>query len=202
MNNTLKAAALVLGVLLTACGGGGGGGSDGGPWPISIVPATATVPVGGQKAFTLSSSASTTWSVDGNEGGNGTVGTISPIGLYTAPFVLPSLSTAILPSPSTAVPPSPLTVTVSASAAENTASVTVVSRFRSDGAVSIGACSIEVPCLPNSVLAPDLDGDGLSELVTANTDKGTISILKGTSGSTFGTPTEDQLGTSVFAEPQ
>jgi hypothetical protein len=42
----------------------------------------------------------------------------------------------------------------------------------------------------------------LSELVTANAAKGTISILKRTSGSTFGTPTEDQLGTSATAEPQ
>jgi hypothetical protein len=93
-------------------------------------------------------------------------------------------------------------VTVGASAAVNTASVTVVSRFLSDGAVSIGTCSVPLPCLPNSVLAPDLDGDGLSELVTANAAKGTISVLKRTSESTFADPTEYQLGTSATAEPQ
>jgi len=205
MNNTLKAAALVLGVLLTACGGGGGGGSDGGPGPISIVPATATVPVGGQKAFTLSPSASTTWSVDGNEGGNGTVGTISPIGLYTAPFVLPSLSTAILPSPSTAVPPSPLTVTVSASAAENTASVTVVSRFVVGGAVSVGPPCSGPPCpvhLPNAVVAADLNHDNRSDLVTANSRSGTISVLLAGPSGTFSDPRMDTVGDPSTGNPQ
>lgn len=76
---------------LAACGGGGGGGDSsdsspgsGGPTPItvSVTPANATVPAGGQLQFAATVGGSTntavTWSVNG--GGN-----ISASGLFTAP---------------------------------------------------------------------------------------------------------------------
>ena len=198
-----RAAALAFCGLLAACGGGGGGGSDSGGGPISLSPATATVPVGGQVPFTLSSPASTTWSVDGLEGGNGAVGTISPVGVYTAPFVLPSLSTAILPSPSTTVPPSPLTVTVSASAASNTASVTVVSRFVDGGAVLVETCALQcLPSTPNAVVAADFNRDNRSDLVTANSGSGTISVLVAGPSDTFSTPRTYLVGNLKKGTPQ
>jgi len=62
------------------------------PLPIGSVvisPATATLAAGGTQQFTATVSGennnSVTWSVDGVNGGNNTVGTVSSSGLYTAP---------------------------------------------------------------------------------------------------------------------
>ena len=56
---------------------------------ISISPTTATVAAGGTQQFTATVMGETnnamTWSVDGVNGGNTTVGTVSSNGLYTAP---------------------------------------------------------------------------------------------------------------------
>lgn len=56
---------------------------------VMISPTTATLAVGGNQQFTATvmgeNNSNVTWSVDGINGGNGTVGTISSSGLYTAP---------------------------------------------------------------------------------------------------------------------
>ncbi|MEO6243945.1 MAG: DUF1800 family protein [Opitutaceae bacterium] len=65
---------------------------------VAISPATARVAVGATQNFvaTVTGAAETavTWSVNGMAGGNATVGTVSPSGLFTAPASLP-------PAPST-----------------------------------------------------------------------------------------------------
>jgi hypothetical protein len=60
-------------------------GSGSGP-TIQISPAIAALTVGSTKQFvaTVSDSSAVTWTVDGVNGGNGTVGSISQTGLYTA----------------------------------------------------------------------------------------------------------------------
>jgi Bacterial Ig-like domain (group 2) len=56
---------------------------------VMISPSTATVAAAGTQQFTATvngeNNNSVTWSVDGVSGGNGTVGTVSSSGLYTAP---------------------------------------------------------------------------------------------------------------------
>ena len=56
---------------------------------VTISPTTATVAAGGMQQFTATVTGTTntavTWSVDGVNGGNNTVGTVSSGGLYTAP---------------------------------------------------------------------------------------------------------------------
>lgn len=56
---------------------------------VAISPITSTLGVGTTQQFTATvtgtTNAGVTWSVDGTTGGNGTVGTISQNGLYTAP---------------------------------------------------------------------------------------------------------------------
>ena len=56
---------------------------------VTIAPATATVAVSGTQQFTATvtgtNNTAVTWSVDGVNGGNATVGTVSTSGLYTAP---------------------------------------------------------------------------------------------------------------------
>jgi hypothetical protein len=102
---------LVYGLLLsvpllfaTACGGGGAssGGGGGGTQPpptvtaVSVTCASASVPTGqtSQCSATVTgtgnSISSVSWSVNGNSGGNSTVGTISTEGIYTAPKSVPT----------------------------------------------------------------------------------------------------------------
>ena len=127
-------------------------------------PDTANVPVGGRATFTLSPAQAADWTVNDLVGGTATVGRITAIGVYTAPFVIPSPTTVTM-------------VTIGASAATNTATVTIVSRFADGGAVSVGTCSN--PCTPSSVAVSDLDGDGRADyFVTANTDSGDVSVLR------------------------
>ena len=58
-------------------------------WSFTISPTVATVAPGGTQQFTATiqgiTNTSVTWSVDGINGGNNSVGTVSTTGLYTAP---------------------------------------------------------------------------------------------------------------------
>ena len=62
--------------------------------PISISPTTAAIGLSGTVQFTatvtFSTNTAVTWQVNGVNGGNATVGTISTAGLYTAPASLPN----------------------------------------------------------------------------------------------------------------
>src|SRR5258708_26416883 len=89
---TYKVALLLLAVpalgTLEACGGGTGSGP---PTSVTVSPRLVEVAAGVQnQAFTATlagggTSAGVTWSVDGVEGGNSTVGAISASGVYSAP---------------------------------------------------------------------------------------------------------------------
>ena len=178
-------AIVCVAAVLAACGPGGGVGGGGGPATLS--PATADVPVGGSATFTLSPAQAANWTVNDLVGGTATVGKITAIGVYTAPFMIPGPTTVT-------------TVTIGASGATNTATVNVVRRFVAAGTQSIGSCTPS--CTPNAVIAPDLNGDGLSDLVTANAGNGTISIVMRGSASTFSAPVPYAVGPSPTAEPQ
>src|SRR6266851_2752887 len=94
-----RAYALVAAVVISlACGCGGGSSA---PLPpqvpnISVVvfPPSTTVQAGDTQLFTASvtgtSQTAVDWSVNGVPGGNNTVGTITPSGLYTAPANVPN----------------------------------------------------------------------------------------------------------------
>ncbi len=49
---------------------------------------------------------------------------------------------------------------------------------------------------PYSVISADVNGDGKPDLITTNNGAGTVSILLGGAGGTFGTPTQFSTGTS------
>ena len=85
------------------------------PVTVDVTPATASVQTGATQQFTATvtgSSATPVWSVNGITGGNGTIGTISASGLYTAPAAVPSGAVTVV-------------ATDAASGADDTASVTV-----------------------------------------------------------------------------
>jgi hypothetical protein len=74
---------------------------------ISVSPAGTTLAPGSTQQFSSSvqglTNTGVTWSVDGNAGGNSSVGTISSTGLYTAPFAIGghTIAAASLAYPST-----------------------------------------------------------------------------------------------------
>jgi sugar lactone lactonase YvrE len=67
------------------------------PVTLTLTPAKATLPAGGQQQFnatvTNATNTAVTWSVNGTVGGSSTTGTISPQGLYLAPKDFPGLGT-------------------------------------------------------------------------------------------------------------
>src|SRR6266852_8069323 len=93
---TLVAVAAV--VISLACGcGGGSSAPPPSPVPnisVAVFPPSTTVQAGDTQLFTASvtgtSQSAVDWSVNGVPGGNNTVGTITPSGLYTAPANVPN----------------------------------------------------------------------------------------------------------------
>ena len=165
-------------IALVACGNSVAG-------PATLSPSAATVLVGDRTTFALTPAQSATWSVNGMPGGNGTVGTISSIGVYTAPLVVPS----------------PSTVSVGASVATNTALVSIVSRFVDDGPFAVESCLVPGACL-GEVAAPDLDRDGLSDLIAAGTASGTLSVIMRANPSSFSPPVSYDVGERATSQPR
>jgi hypothetical protein len=74
---------------------------------VAIVGAPASLPVGataGLSATVTGAGQGVVWSVNGVEGGNGTVGTISPSGTYTAPASVPPGGSVTMRATSVAAP--------------------------------------------------------------------------------------------------
>jgi hypothetical protein len=75
---------------------------------VTVAPATATVQTGGSQALaatvTNATNTSVTWQVNGVAGGNGSVGTISSSGVYTAPSAVPSPAAVTVTAVSVADP--------------------------------------------------------------------------------------------------
>jgi hypothetical protein len=89
-----SAVGLALVILSADCGGGAGSPLGPGGISLTISPATISIPFGNPQQFTASvtgtSNTAVTWSVEGINGGSTDVGTITTMGLYTAPVVASS----------------------------------------------------------------------------------------------------------------
>jgi hypothetical protein len=101
MRKWLVAVLLAVGMVSFGCGGGSSTSktTNGTPPPpssgsLTVQPSSATVALGKARAFTVhvtsGTAPSVTWSVNGVNGGNSSVGKISTSGLYTAPATFPS----------------------------------------------------------------------------------------------------------------
>jgi hypothetical protein len=96
-------------IVLTAMIWAGCGGNKSTPAAgvaITISPTTASVAGGATQAFTATVTGSTntavTWQVNGENGGDAIIGTVSSTGLYTAPNVLPTTTTVAVTATSQA----------------------------------------------------------------------------------------------------
>ena len=96
MKRELIAVSGVLALLLTGCSGlvsGGGGNPPPPPNNLTVAPASATLRGGDTQSFTAQvkgAAVAVNWLVNGVVGGNGANGTISAVGLYTAPEFPPA----------------------------------------------------------------------------------------------------------------
>jgi hypothetical protein len=83
---------------------------------MSVTPSTAELAVGTSFTFQASldgvPTTAVTWRVDGIVGGNATVGTITPAGVYTSPATLPALQPVAVEAVLTADPAQVATATV------------------------------------------------------------------------------------------
>ena len=153
---------------------------------VTVTPATATVALKAKQAFTVTITGDTnqavTWSVNGANGGNSTVGTIDASGNYTAPAALPSPATVTitatsqadthasgsaqvtLKTPSTSMTISPATAMMTvAKAGSATQTFTVTAPDGFQGTIQLGASGV-----PHNVTAAwdtsSLTGSGTATL--------------------------------------
>src|SRR6266850_2003165 len=124
------------------CGGGGAGPSVPPPPPplsitVTISPKSGSVMLGNALPFSVKVANTTdiavSWSVNGAPGGNATLGTITPDGVYTAPAVLPASATVQITATSHT------DATKSDSAAATIVSDTAISVAPNPASVELGA---------------------------------------------------------------
>lgn len=159
------------------------------PSPATISPPGVVVGLGEVVTLVLSEALSqgTTWTVNDLAGGHSEVGTISGYGVYKAPFQLPDFPTVV----------------VGSSAATNRVSVAVVRRFLPPETLPVHACLPSCPfARPAALAAADFNGDGLSDLATANPGSGTVSLLIAADSSHFATPYRLSAGAPEVSGPR
>lgn len=160
------------------------------PAPL-ISPTDIVVGLGGNVAFSLSASPGGGWFVDGIFGGNSEVGTIDGGGVYTAPFQMPSSTTAVA------------SATVTHDFVGNSGLVRWVSRFLPPETLQVDGCVPQCPAdQPNAIVAEDFNGDGLDDLATANSGTGTLSVLIAADKSHFAAPYRLQVGDPNSGDPE
>jgi hypothetical protein len=93
---------------LTSCGGGSSHSPSSVSTAVHVSPSAAIVATSTTQQFTATvtgvSNTAVNWSVNGVAGGNGTVGTVSGTGLYTAPSLIPSPATVTVTAADQASP--------------------------------------------------------------------------------------------------
>jgi hypothetical protein len=165
---------------------------------VNVLPATATLSTGGTQTFTANVSGAggaltgVNWSVNGNAGGNSTVGTVAANGADTAIYTAP------------AVPPASGAVTVTAasqadSAKSGSASVTIT--CSATNSITPGAASVALGatqtftasfCLPaGTAIAWDVNG-----VAGGNATVGTIAST-GSASALFTAPADLPAGNAV-----
>ncbi len=153
--------------------------------PVLISPAEVTVGLGGQVQFSLSALKGGEWSLNGDS----SIGTIAiGVGLYTAPILMPTSTSAIK---------------VSHTSTTDEAVVTLARRFLTPETLQVDGCIPQCPMdQPNAIVAEDFNGDGLDDLATANSGTGTISVLLAADKSHFAAPVRHQVGDPASGDPE
>jgi hypothetical protein len=179
--STARAAGLLLlmasVMFLASCGSGGTGNELALP-VVTVSPTSASVQAGSPLQFTATvvspTSTTITWSVNGIQGGNPTMGTISSSGLYTAPATVPN--------------PATITVKAISSAETNPFGAALVT-------ITAPAVNAAVTIAPTDTLTPAGTSVQYSATVTGTDNTAVTWYVDGTAGgnSTVGTITASGL---------
>lgn len=135
---------------------------------VTISPTTATIAGGATQQFTATVTGSTntavTWAVNGENGGDATIGTINSSGLYTAPTVLPAsltqtitatsaadttkdgLATVTLSAPTVTITISPTNASVPAGSTQQFTSTVTSSDNNTAVTWSVNGCTVPATC--------------------------------------------------------
>jgi hypothetical protein len=155
--------------------------------PVTISPPRVAVGLGGLVAVPLSIPVPSTWTVNGEEGGNPDVGTTSAFGGYRAPLRIPDPPTVMIGSSATTAP----------------VWATVVSRFLPPEVIPVQTCLPSCPfAKPAALAAADFNGDGLFDLATANPASGTLSVLMAADSGHFAAPYRVPVGAADSSGPR
>jgi hypothetical protein len=148
-------------IVWAGCGGGNKSTPAAGV-AITISPTTASVAGGATQQFTATVTGSTntavTWQVNGENGGDAIIGTVSSTGLYTAPNVLPSTTTVavIATSQADTTKAAPATVTLTAPAV--TISISPASATLAAGATQQFTPTVTVTGSSNNAVTWSVNG--------------------------------------------
>lgn len=153
---------LSLLTLFAGCGSGGSGGTQTPPQQSSITsvavsPSSAIVQPKGTQAFqvtvtgTGNYSSAVNWSVNGVAGGNQSLGTISSVGLYTAPVI----------------PPNPNTVTIAATSVQD-------STKKGSGSLQIGTSAFNITGIQLTPMAATINTGWSQQFTTLVSGTGTF----------------------------
>jgi hypothetical protein len=201
---------------------------------ISINPTAASVTVGSTAQFaatvTNATSSSVTWSVNGIAGGNGTVGTISSAGLYTAPATVPSGGTVTVQATSTASTSTSASGTVTITAPQASApvlssispssgtqgnNITVTlngANFQSGASVGVGGSGISISSA-NVLSASQIQAvlsigssastgaDGITVTTSAGTTAAQPFMVSASAAPATSTPTLTSISPSTIKRP-
>lgn len=173
---------LLLAFLLGGCGYAGSPPNNN--LTVTVQPATASVALGQSLQFqatvTNSSNSAVSWNVNGIAGGNSSSGTVSPMGLYTAPATLPS--------------PASVTVTAVSQADPQASGSAAVTLLQSGIAVSVAPPAASVPTGGAQVFTATVSGSS-SQSVSWS--------VNGIAGgnATLGTIVANNAASAVYSAP-
>jgi hypothetical protein len=150
---------------------------------LTVAPATAQMQAGGTLAFTVTVENSTnpavTWQVNGLNGGNASVGTITPSGAATASYNAPASVSAVSTETVTAILQSDTTKTGSASVTINPAPTAAITVSPAGATVVAGTSQQFSATVQNGPQAVIWEVNGLQG---GNPKFGTITSLAGATG--------------------
>jgi len=122
---------------------------------VTVTPSPASVSLGASQQFVASVTgtlnSNVTWSVNGVQGGNSTIGLVSSSGLYIAPSILPSPSTVTIQATS-----------AQSSSASGSSSVTLVANATGAPSVSVSPVNTTVTLGSSTTFTFSASGSGIS----------------------------------------
>jgi hypothetical protein len=171
---------------------------------VTISPTSTTVPTGATQQFTATvtgmSNTSVTWSVNGIQGGNSTLGTVSTGGLYTAPSTVPSTNLVTVTATGLADTTKTASATVTITAASSALQISSLSETTANSfdSLTITGTGFSEGTLAISALFIPENGDPSVMIPVSASDSSSVQVMVPTfTGLTSGTFTAETVDVQV-----